>query len=75
MSEEMMQLTLGIVGKTLFDADVVSEAQQVGEAMTVVMDLFTPSQFPSLSCCRNFPCHSCDVLTMPGSGSMPIIYR
>src|SRR5512132_3279651 len=31
MSEEMMRLTLGIVGKTLFDADVVSDAQQVGE--------------------------------------------
>jgi cytochrome P450 len=40
MSEEMMRLTLGIVGKTLFDADVVSDAQEVGEAMTVVMDLF-----------------------------------
>src|SRR6266446_1696359 len=40
MSEEMMRLTLGIVGKTLFDADVASSAQEVGEAMTVVMDLF-----------------------------------
>ena len=32
MSEEMMRLTLGIVGKTLFDADVVSDAREVGRS-------------------------------------------
>src|SRR5207302_6132248 len=31
ISKEMMSLTLGIVGKTLFDADVVSDAHEVGE--------------------------------------------
>ena len=46
MSEEMMRLTLGIVGKTLFDADVVSDAKEVGEAMTVVMDLFNTITIP-----------------------------
>jgi cytochrome P450 len=55
MSEEMMRLTLGIVGKTLFDADVVSEAQQVGEAMTVVMDLFNTITIPFFELLQKLP--------------------
>jgi cytochrome P450 len=55
MSEEMMQLTLGIVGKTLFDADVVAEAQQVGEAMTVVMDLFNTITIPFFELLQKLP--------------------
>jgi cytochrome P450 len=37
---EMMRLTLAIVGKTLFDAEVESEADEVGAALTEVMELF-----------------------------------
>jgi cytochrome P450 len=55
MSEEMMRLTLGIVGKTLFDADVVSEAKQVGEAMTVVMDLFNTITIPFFELLQKLP--------------------
>src|SRR6185295_8721470 len=55
ISEEMMRLTLGIVGKTLFDADVVSEAQQVGEAMTVVMDLFNTITIPFFELLQKLP--------------------
>jgi cytochrome P450 len=40
VSEEMMRLTLSIVGKTLFDADVESDAGEVGAALTEVMNLF-----------------------------------
>ena len=40
ISQEMMKLTLGIVGKTLFDADVESEASEIGKALTSVMQLF-----------------------------------
>ncbi|HVG18705.1 MAG TPA: cytochrome P450 [Blastocatellia bacterium] len=40
MSQEMMRLTLAIVGKTLFDADVESEAKEIGEALTDIMQLF-----------------------------------
>jgi len=36
----MMRLTLAIVGKTLFDADVESEAPEIGKALTDVMQLF-----------------------------------
>jgi cytochrome P450 len=35
---EMMRLTLQIVAKTLFDADVDDEAQQVGHALEAIMD-------------------------------------
>jgi cytochrome P450 len=40
ISEEMMRLTLSIVGKTLFDADVDSDADEVGAALGEVMSLF-----------------------------------
>lgn len=55
MSEEMMRLTLGIVGKTLFDADVVSDAREVGEAMTVVMDLFNTITIPFFELIQRLP--------------------
>ncbi len=55
MSEEMMRLTLGIVGKTLFDADVVSDAREVGEAMTVVMDLFNTITIPFFELIQKLP--------------------
>lgn len=38
--QEMMRLTLAIVGKTLFDADVEAEAPEIGKALTDVMQLF-----------------------------------
>src|SRR3989442_12317144 len=37
--QEMMRLTLQIVAKTLFDADVENDAREVGRALQVVMDL------------------------------------
>jgi cytochrome P450 len=37
LAEEMMRLTLEIVGKTLFDAELADEASAVGEALTVSM--------------------------------------
>ncbi|MGH7451089.1 MAG: cytochrome P450, partial [bacterium] len=40
MAQEMMQLTLTIAGKTLFDADVEAEAGEIGAALTTVMNLF-----------------------------------
>ena len=40
MSHEMMQLTLAIVGKTLFSADVQSEASEIGQALTSVLEMF-----------------------------------
>jgi cytochrome P450 len=38
---EMMALTLAIVGKTLFDADVEDEAAEIGEALTTTFESFS----------------------------------
>jgi len=40
IAREMNRLTLSVVGKTLFDADVESQAAAVGEALTGVMESF-----------------------------------
>ena len=40
MSREMSLLTMAIVGKTLFDADVESEADELGKALTVSIETF-----------------------------------
>jgi len=40
IDKEMMHLTLQIVGKTLFSANVEDDADNVGQAMTVVSKLF-----------------------------------
>jgi cytochrome P450 len=45
-SEEMMRLTLAIVGRTLFDADVEAQARNVGEALTAVLNSFWTSMLP-----------------------------
>src|SRR5204862_7709787 len=46
VAQEMTRLTLGIVGKTLFDADVESQARDVGDALTSVMDSFWMQMLP-----------------------------
>ena len=38
--KEMVALTLAIVGKTLFDADVEEEADEIGKALTEALELF-----------------------------------
>ncbi len=45
--QEMMKLTLGIVAKTLFDADVSGDAEEIGAAMTVIQEIAN-QQFNSL---------------------------
>ena len=43
---EMMRLTLGIAGKTLFDADVENEAKDVGEAIDLSLKMFNYAVLP-----------------------------
>jgi cytochrome P450 len=40
IDKEMMRLTLNIVGKTLFDANVEDETDEIGNAMTTLISLF-----------------------------------
>lgn len=46
MHHEMMKLTLGIVSKTLFDADVDNEANEIGEALTTAFESFNLAMLP-----------------------------
>ena len=43
---EMMRLTLAVVGKSLFSADVESEAPEIGEALTTVLKMFNLLMLP-----------------------------
>ncbi len=46
VSKEMMRLTLAIVARTLFSADVTSEADEIGAALTQVFELFETVLMP-----------------------------
>ena len=46
IDKEMMRLTLQIVGKTLFSADVDSETDEVGQALTNLLGLFNYMVIP-----------------------------
>jgi cytochrome P450 len=46
LSHEMMQLTMAIVAKTLFDADVAGEATEIGRALTAIVELFPRFNLP-----------------------------
>jgi cytochrome P450 len=55
VSEEMMRLTLAVVGKTLFDAEVESDADEVGAALTEVMNLFDYLMLPFAELLEKLP--------------------
>ena len=44
--QEMMRLTLVIVGKTLFDTDVERDSQEIGQALTTFLHLFKFAVLP-----------------------------
>lgn len=46
VSSEMMRLTLAVVGKTLFSADIESEAGEIGEALTAILKMFDLLMMP-----------------------------
>lgn len=55
ISQEMMRLTLSIVGKTLFDAGVESEADEVGAALSEMMELFGYLMLPYTELLEKLP--------------------
>jgi len=54
-AQEMNRLTLLIVGKTLFDADVESHAKNVGTALTAVMGSFWMTMLPFFDLMEHLP--------------------
>jgi cytochrome P450 len=55
IAREMNRLTLSIVGKTLFDADVESQAAAVGEALTGVIESFWMMLLPFADLLERLP--------------------
>ncbi len=55
MHTEMMRLTLAIVAKTLFDADVDDEAAEIGEALTAAFDSFNLAILPFTELLEKLP--------------------
>src|SRR5207244_12728955 len=55
IAQEMNRLTLSIVGKTLFDADVESQAAEVGAALTGVMETFWMTMLPFSDLLEHLP--------------------
>jgi cytochrome P450 len=55
VAQEMMRLTLAIVGKTLFDTDVEARARDVGAAMTAVMESFWTLMLPFADLIERLP--------------------
>jgi len=54
-AHEMMRLTLGVVGKTLFDADVEAHSQNVGRALTSVLESFWVTMLPFYDVLEQLP--------------------
>ena len=52
---EMMRLTLSVVAKTLFDAEVEGEEDEIGRALTSLIDLFPLLMNPFSTYLRNLP--------------------
>lgn len=52
---EMMRLTLAVVGRTLFDADIESEADEIGGALAEVIALFHVLMLPFADLLENLP--------------------
>jgi cytochrome P450 len=55
MDHEMMALTLAIVARTLFDADVDAEADEIGSALTEVLRLFQTVFIPGMQLFDRLP--------------------
>jgi cytochrome P450 len=55
IAEEMMRLTLAIVGRTLFTRDVEKDAADVGDALTAILNTFTTMMSPFASIIQKLP--------------------
>jgi len=55
MDREMMRLTLAIVAKTLFDADVTREAEAIGQALTTTMNSWRQLMLPFYELLEKLP--------------------
>ncbi len=72
---EMMRLTLGIVAKTLFDADVEAEAGAIGESLSDLLQLFNLVILPFSKLLERLPIPSTRAMLRSRAYLDSIIYR
>ena len=75
VAREMNRLTLSIVGKTLFDVDVESQAAAVGDALTAVMESFWMMMLPFAEVLERLPVPKLRRARMARARLDAIIYR
>jgi cytochrome P450 len=75
VAREMNRLTLSIVGKTLFDADVEAQAAAVGEALTGVIESFWMTMLPFADLLEKLPVPSLRRARLARARLDAIIYR
>ncbi|HYP00986.1 MAG TPA: cytochrome P450, partial [Pyrinomonadaceae bacterium] len=75
IAHEMMRLTLAIVGRTLFDADVESEADEIGHALTQILELFQMLLLPYSEYLERLPLPANRRFTRARARLDAVIYR
>ncbi len=55
LGKEMMELTMAVVAKTLFDADVAGEAAEIGRSLTTIIGLFPRFNLPFAGLVQKLP--------------------
>jgi len=55
LGHEMMELTMAVVAKTLFDADVAGEAEEIGRSLTTIIGLFHRFNMPFSALVQKLP--------------------
>ncbi len=75
VSEEMMRMTLAIVGRTLFSADVSSDADDIGGAITQIFSLFDTLLLPFSDLMRRLPLPSVRRFEEARARLNKIVYR
>jgi cytochrome P450 len=55
VGHEMMELTMAVVAKTLFDADVAGEAGEIGRSLTTIISLFHRFNMPFAGLVQRLP--------------------
>jgi cytochrome P450 len=72
---EMMRLTLAVVAKTLFNADVEKEAKEIGEALGAILHLFDIVMMPFSELMEKLPLPSVRRFQTAKASLDRIIYR
>ena len=75
IATEMMQLTLAVVAKTLFNADVDAEAGDIGESLGVVIEIFNTVLLPFSEYLEKLPLPSVKRFERARAQLDQIIYR